>query len=254
MGDWRARRTHRRQLARMAGPKLLQAFAEAHPQAFFVEIGANDGEHADHLRPLILATGWSGIMVEPVPYIFERLRGNYGGLDRIALENAAIADRDGELEFFHVPDADAAERAALPGWYDAIGSFSRDVVLSHEGSIPDIAERIVATQVPSLTFASLLEKHDAPRLDLLLIDTEGYDWEIIKTIDLERQRPRLLIYEHFHLAPGDRSDCRAHLAAHGYELLEEGFDTFCMDARRQDGLLHSFRKLRPAVAGVSVHD
>ncbi len=34
---------HRRQLARMAGPRLLAAFADAYPEAVFVEIGANDG-------------------------------------------------------------------------------------------------------------------------------------------------------------------------------------------------------------------
>ena len=44
-----ARLRYRRLLARMAGPRLLRRFAEAYPEAFFVEIGANDGEQHDQL-------------------------------------------------------------------------------------------------------------------------------------------------------------------------------------------------------------
>src|SRR5438093_1498023 len=74
-----------RLVRRLAGRRLLRAFAAEYPNAFFIEIGSNDGEHDDHLRPFILSRPWSGIMVEPVPYVFERLRRNYGGVDRIAL-------------------------------------------------------------------------------------------------------------------------------------------------------------------------
>ena len=254
LATWRARRRHRRQLRNMAGPKLLEAFAAAYPEAFFVEIGANDGEQHDHLRPLILAHPWTGIMVEPVPYVFERLRRNYGDQGRIALENAAIARSDGELPFYYVRDASPDERASLPGWYDAIGSFSREAILSHERHIPDIADRIVEARVPALTFASLLARHGAEDADLVLIDTEGYDWEIVSSIDLDRQRPRLLVHEHYHLSHEDREASRAHLRGHGYELLEEGFDTFSLDARVDDALLRAFRSLKPAVAAVSALD
>ena len=89
------RRSHRR----LAGPRLLQAFGEAYPRAFFIEIGSNDGDQHDHLQPLIRSLQWTGLMVEPVPYVFERLRHNYADLDRVTLENAAIADRDGQVPF-----------------------------------------------------------------------------------------------------------------------------------------------------------
>jgi FkbM family methyltransferase len=246
----RARRLQRR----LAGPKLLQAFAEVYPDAFFVEIGSNDGEQHDHLRPFIRSLRWSGIMVEPVPYVFERLKANYGDLDRVALENVAIADRDGQLPFYHLAEAPAAERDRMPGWYDGIGSFSRDVVLDHARHIPDIDQRIVQRDVRALTLASLCGAHGVERIDLLLIDTEGYDYELIRSIDLAEQHPRLIIYEHFHLAPTDRAECRRLLEGHGYETMEEGFDTWCLDPAPDDQLTRAWRRTEPAVAGVSVHD
>jgi len=237
----------------MAGPRVLAAFAEAFPEARFVEIGANDGEQHDHLRPIVLERRWRGILVEPVPYVFERLRRNYAGVDHVILENAAIADRDGELPFFHLREADRATER-VPQWYDAIGSFSREAVLSHRPQIADIDERLVETAVPTLSFDSLLARHSFDAVDLVVVDTEGYDWEVLRTIDLDRHRPALIVYEHFHLDPDVRAAAREHLEAHGYETLEEGFDTFCLDPAADSGLTARFRGLESAVAGVSKHD
>jgi|SRR3954447_2864734 FkbM family methyltransferase len=250
---WRAAR-YRRVLARLAGPELIRAFADAVPEAFFIEIGSNDGVQHDHLRPFILARPWKGIMVEPVPYVFERLRSNYGGFDRIALENAAIGDHDGQMTFYYLADAGPEERERLPSWYDALGSFSRETVLAHADEIPEIDRRVVAADVPCLTLESLCRRHHVDRLDLLLVDTEGYDWEIIKTVDFEARHPRVLIYEHFHLQPADRAACREHLERAGYEVMEEGFDTFCLWPEIQDSLTARWRSLQPAVPGVSLYD
>ncbi|MGH9185268.1 MAG: hypothetical protein ACRD0U_05570, partial [Acidimicrobiales bacterium] len=71
-------RVRQRRLARsMAGRRLLRAFAAAYPAAFFIEIGSNDGEQFDHLKPFIRSRSWRGIMIEPVPYVFARLQRNY---------------------------------------------------------------------------------------------------------------------------------------------------------------------------------
>jgi FkbM family methyltransferase len=242
---------YRRLLRRLAGPRVVQAFAAAHPEAFFVEIGANDGDKHDHLRPAILAGGWRGIMVEPVPYVFERLARNYSGRPGLALENAAIAERDGTRAFHYLAESDDP---GLPGWYDAVGSFSRDAVLAHARHIPDVERRIVTAEVPCLTFESLCRKHDVERVDLLALDTEGHDWRILAAIDLDRWRPRLVIYEHYHLDPDDRSEARGHMEGAGYETMEEGFDTFCLDPRPDDALTRAWRRLSPAVAGVAASD
>src|SRR5918997_825947 len=135
----RGRRTWRRR----AAPKLLAAFAESYPRACFVEVGSNDGHAHDHLRDLIKSGRWTGVMVEPVPEIFERLKRNYGGVEGLALENAAVADRDGELPFHHIRQADPDGEDRLPDWYQAIGSFKREVVLSHADQVPDLEERLV---------------------------------------------------------------------------------------------------------------
>lgn len=239
----------------MAGRRLLAAFAKENPRATFVEIGANDGAQHDHLRSCILSLDWRGVMVEPVPYVFERLRRNYAHLSRVALENGAVGNQDGSLPFYYLVDASSAERRRLPDWYDGIGSFSRETVMSHEPNIPDIADRLRSVEVPTLTFDSLCRKHGIEHVDLLVVDTEGYDWEIISQIDFSSWRPQLVIYEHFHFSPDVRAECASYLGAHGYELMEEGFDTFCLNrTEANDALLRSWRQLEPAVRAVFKHE
>jgi FkbM family methyltransferase len=244
----------RRLQKRLALPRLLRAFADVHPAATFVEIGANDGEQHDHLREHIRARQWRGVMVEPVPYVFERLRHNYAGIDRVALENAAIGERDGQLPFYHLVDAAPEERAQLPDWYDGIGSFSRDFLVAHGKHMPDIEERIVRAEVPALTYESLCRKHGFDHVDLLVVDTEGYDWELLRHVDFARDRPQLVIYEHFHLSEADLDACEAHLRGLGYQTMQEGFDTFCLDPGADPRLQRVWGDLRPAVPGVTVRD
>lgn len=243
----------RRVQRKMAGAKLLSAFARAYTAPFFIEIGSNDGEQHDHLRPFILSEGWKGIMVEPVPYVFERLRRNYEHVAGVTLDRVAIADHDGVLSFHHLREAEDGE-TGLPQWYDGIGSFSRKKVLTHRRHIPDIDERLISTEVPCLTFDSLCRKHEVRDVDLLVIDVEGYDAEVLRHIDFAVHRPRLLVYEHFHLQPPDRAATLARLQAAGYETLEEGFDTWCLRTTASDSLTRTWRRLRPAVPGLSALD
>jgi FkbM family methyltransferase len=244
-----------RQIVRnLAGPKLLGSFADTYQHPTFVEIGSNDGEQHDHLRPFIVSRPWRGIMVEPVPYVFDRLRKNYETYGRIALENVAVGDSDGQMPFYHLVEPPPDDLPSLPDWYDGVGSFSRDAVAGHVTHIPDVEERIVRRDVQVVTFDTLCRRSNISRVDLLLIDTEGHDWEILRSIDFERWRPRLVIYEHYHLSPDERRAARVHLRHVGYETMEEGFDTFCLDTSVADELTEVWRSLTPAVAGVAAYE
>src|SRR5687768_133577 len=59
--------------------RLREHFAGAR-KVTFIQIGAYDGVEADPIRSLVLdSDSWQGILVEPQPDAFERLRQNYKG-------------------------------------------------------------------------------------------------------------------------------------------------------------------------------
>lgn len=196
-------------------------------------------------------------MVEPLPWVFEHLRSNYRGQEGVTFENAAIARADGRVPFYYAA-APAEDRGQddRPIWSDTIGSLSRAEVgktiaaarafVAHRRGIhiPGLESRIERTEVPGLTFESLCRKHLIRELDLLLIDAQGHDYQIIKGVDFERYRPRLLIYESITLSGGEREQCKAYLEGLGYETMDEGIDTWCHDPRSDDSLARCWRTVR----------
>lgn len=235
--------------------RLMEAFGVAFPRAFFIQIGANDGSTSDPLRRQVVARAWRGIMVEPVPHIFEKLRARYSGSPHVLLENVAIGASDGTAEFHSLVPVVNPVALGLPHWYAGLGSFRREVILSHKAQIPDIEQRIVTQTLPCLTFATLCARHGVDAVDLIQIDTEGYDYEVVKLIDLNRFRPALLIYEHVHLSAEDRAACENLLRRHGYEVGQFHLDTLALRAgdleASKPALVHAWRSCFPAAGGAS---
>lgn len=230
--SWVHKLRHARVARRLRGPRVMRRFARLFPEAFFIQVGANDGVQLDPLHEWVLSCQWRGIMIEPVPYVFENLKANYAHLQsRIALKNVAIAPSRGEMPFWHLRKA---ECQGSNHWYDALGSFRKEVVLWHERYIPDIRERLVCSQVKTDTFSAVCEQEHVQHVDLIQMDTEGFDFEVIKLIDFERYRPRLLIYENRHFDEQTKQECEQWLRSRGYLLLREVLDTWCVDARPRD--------------------
>lgn len=221
----------------MISARLLIAFAGAVPDATYVQIGASDGVTLDPIAETAKRHGWRGVLVEPAPPAFERLRDNYSGEPRVQLINAAVSGRPGS-EVFHY--FDPGEGGDGPWWGDAIGSFERSHLESHLD--PELHDRIRQTEVRCLSFQEVIDAADFDTPDLVLVDTEGHDFEIVSAIDLDSIRPRLLVYEHEHLSAADRSDLEARLRDAGYALVADGLDTWCMDLAPDDDLTSAWRR------------
>src|SRR5262245_12222347 len=86
----------------------LRAHFSSEPGVTFVQIGAYDGVAGDPIRSLVLeSNGWRGVMVEPQPSAFNRLRRNYSDqASRLTFLNVAISDGIGKSErtLFCIPD------------------------------------------------------------------------------------------------------------------------------------------------------
>jgi FkbM family methyltransferase len=200
----------------------LKSIARNNRQVFFINIGANDGLAGDPLREFIATRKWSGILVEPVDYVFQRLTKAYRSFppSQIRLENAAIAELTGTKKFWHLKQTEG-----LPPGYDQIGSFDRNHLLKHRDMFPTLENYIVSKDVPCITYADLLRKHGNHTPDLVFIDTEGFDYEVVKQIDLRNNPPKTIIFENAHLSAADHQSCNDLLRANGYQIAEEDGNT-----------------------------
>jgi FkbM family methyltransferase len=201
---------------------VVRRVASARPDFFFVQIGANDGVIYDPISAYVRRYQWSGLLVEPVATYFERLKENYRGYLGLSFENAAISDTEGERAFYRIRE----DLDYLPAWCAGLGTFYLDVLLTHRWAIPNLDAYVLEERVRCISLGQLLAKHGVRRIDLLAIDTEGYDYELIKQVDFDRMRPAMLLYEHQYIREADRKACEAMLRRQGYTLSRHLGNTF----------------------------
>jgi FkbM family methyltransferase len=182
---------------------------------FFVQIGANDGMHNDPLREHVLKYRLPGLLVEPLPEVFQQLRDNYKGHRQLQFENCAVSGRDGSV-VMHCPRPD-------PG-YKALSHQKASVIRNNLVKNPWINE-IVEIQVPALTFASLMKKHRVKRISLLQLDAEGLDLLILRQAFKAGFRPCLVHFEISHLTASDKKQGRDLLTRYGYRYAETTTDS-----------------------------
>ncbi len=204
---------------------LIYALSMSRHSLFFVQVGSNDATHNDPLQLFLTDKRWQGIMIEPVNYVFKRLTAKYGGSPRFVLENVAIAEIIGNKDFYYLEES----TDDLPIWYDQLGSFSLPTIMSHADLIPNLEQRIRKINVECITFKALCDRNAVKNIDLIHLDTESFDYEILKLIDFCSYQPALILYEHKHLSKSDQAAAQKLLIDQGYEVLEvSNYDTIAI--------------------------
>jgi FkbM family methyltransferase len=198
-----------------------------------IQIGANDGVRNDHLARFLAAHHPRALLVEPQRRPFRALQERYGRDPRITLHNGAIAARSGECTLYRCredlgPESDVAFLSGLASFDRAklLQSLRRHARLLRPEVTPEQA--IVTERVCALSFGELVERYRLERCDLLAIDTEGLDFEILKTVDFARLRPAVILYEHIHLDPDDQRACWRLLGGLGYRCRAGWADTLAL--------------------------
>lgn len=192
--------------------RLIALFADIFPEAFVVQIGANDGAAGDPLFHAFSRTRWSGLLVEPVPHLYEALAAHYRDRPAVQVERAAVSTHDGEAALFRLRRVPGT----TPEWFDQLATLNREVLLKHRSAIPEMESLLSEERVRTVRLDTLLARHNVSRIDLLVIDTEGHDYEILRALDFNRFRPVLLMFEHQHLSASDKAGAVALLEDHGY--------------------------------------
>lgn len=194
------------------------AVAHRHREVTFAQIGANEGATEDVLYYPALAFGWRGVLVEPQAAEFARLRENYRANPKLSFENAAIVADPADVPELHY----VVREEGIPAWVSKLSSFDRRIPAQVLERFPGAS--LASRPVRGMLIDDLLDRHDLRDLDVLLVDTEGHDYEILKLLDWERTRPALVVYEYRHLSAGDEQRCRRELAARGYALFRDRLD------------------------------
>lgn len=201
----------------------------------FVKVGANDGVTGDPCSDILIGQrDWTGLLIEPVPYCFERLKTHFGDASRFSLAQVAIGSTEGMANFYYVDRAAIERIPDLPVWYDQLGSFRRQHVLNHFPSLPH--DLIVECPVMVQRLSDVIRQHGFDAVHLLHIDTEGHDADVLMSLDDAGPWPVLILFEHVHVPRTALAEAITRLRDRGYTIRDCGRDYFAIQLQMLSSL------------------
>jgi len=127
-----------------------------------------------------------GILVEPLPHLIPHIKENYKGIKNITIENKAIAVDDSDsISFFYDTKDPITE----------LSSMKKQHLLEHNVKEEDIKEIKVETE----SLNSMMDRYGITELDYLFVDTEGFDYDILMSFDMDKYKIQNIIFEDIHM-------------------------------------------------------
>lgn len=192
----------------------------------FIQIGANDGVSFDFLYDFIIKRNSEGIVVEPVKEYFDELVQNYKDYPKIIKINMAVHSLQKNVIINRI-SPNAVKK--YPEWVKGIASLDANHHKKTGIDSCDIVEEIVKADIlMNIVNQNIVNQN----IDFFQVDTEGFDYEIIKMIDFNIIRPNIIKYESVNLNQNDKIKLEYLLIHHKYFLFDEMGDTLAIDLNR----------------------
>ena len=186
-----------------------------------IQIGANDGVKDDPLTNIIKKFRLESLLLEPIKKYFLSLQNNYLNYENVKLENSALSINN-EINFLYKVNPEYFNKYGT--LTDVISSFYEDHLIKHGIN----KKHIIKEKVNQISFDQLLSKYNINNFDLLLIDTEGYDCNIVGDffIKIKTIRP-FLVFEWSHIKNIELCNTLNLLIKNNYLFFPVGDDIFC---------------------------
>ena len=137
------------------------------------------------------------LLVEPVPYNYNKLKDNFKNTKNIHICTNAIFSKNKLDKFYYVNENSISKLGKH--WASGIGSFNKDHILNHKTKRFKIEpEDIDEIEIKFITFDDLIENYLIQSIDKLQIDVEGAEFEILNTIDYKKTKINSLQFESKH--------------------------------------------------------
>ena len=170
-----------------------------------VVLGAHIGVH---IRDEISKIKNSPILlVEPVPHNVDAIKENLKEFKNIIIEPVAISNINEKKDFYFVKGNSINK--LKKHWASGIGSFDKNHLISHRSKRFLIEDNdIDKVVIETLRFKDLVKKHSITEIEKIIIDVEGFEYEILSDIDLEEIKINSIMFEYKHfdgyLKSGDK--------------------------------------------------
>ncbi len=171
---------------------LLYAVLNNDKYVKYVQIGANDGIRVDPMFDFVRKNHKfiTGLLLEPVKKYFEQLKFNYLRFTKITPIQIAIHNSKKSMVIY---TAGSHSGTLNSEQVFGMSSFDKNHLLK-SGYV--LESNIIEEEVPCCTLSELLNEYNFVDINVLILDTEGYDFEILRELDLSQINPKIVLFEH----------------------------------------------------------
>jgi FkbM family methyltransferase len=193
-----------------------------------IQIGANDGKSDDFLRESI-NKDTKVLLVEPIESAFIELKKNYSGYNNVKFINKALDVNRGKKSIYtvnpeHYDYYKKKYKSNNVDWLTVLASFEESHLINHGVKL----KHIHSTDVDCMTFNDLIKQYNFNQLDLLIIDTEGYDSILVKNFIEDTNIRPIIIFEWIHMKKDEAKNIIELLEANNYKFLKINKDLICI--------------------------
>ena len=137
------------------------------------------------------------LLVEPVPYNYNKLEERFINSNNIQICTNAIFSEHKVSKFYYVNEKSISKLGKH--WASGIGSFNKNHILDHRTKRFKIEEKdIDEIEIKFITFDNLIENYSIESIVKLQIDVEGAEYEILKSIDYKKININSIQFESKH--------------------------------------------------------
>jgi FkbM family methyltransferase len=144
---------------------------------FYVDVGANDPDN-DNVTKYFYERGWRGVNIEPNADEFKKI---IHSRPRDSNYNVGIANTEATLTFYQGQ-----------GGHDSLSTFDKANAekLNKESNIA-----FKEIPIPVTTLTKILQKASLPEISFISIDVEGFEKQVIESMDFKKYKPAVLCIE-----------------------------------------------------------
>ena len=186
--------------------QYMKLIFENYSKIKVIQVGANDGVQNDPLRYFI-KRGYlfNAILIEPIPFYFEKLKKLYKDNNNISLINAAISKTNTTRKIYFIPPSIADEMngdGPNNDWAHGQGSFDKNIIIywikknsfrgqNYRDNINKYIDSITYLELQPLQLSTF---QIFPEDLFLIIDVQGFELDVLKTVNWEIP-PKFILVE-----------------------------------------------------------
>jgi FkbM family methyltransferase len=160
-------------------------------EAYIIQVGAHTG-NSSNPQIKTIEPNKKYILIEPVPFLYQKLYEHHKDKPNVTLLNIAISDFNGSSTLY--TPSQNNDFSKLPIWTSELSSKNKKHLEAH---IPKLIIDKISVQCKTLNH--IIKEYQINEAELICVDAEGHDYEILMNLNLNRLKPKKIIFENKHM-------------------------------------------------------